>query len=188
MQRVLPSYKFKSFPILTDEESLEVFALRKKKYVRQWMFDQEDFSYSTHKVFINNLRESTSKRYYYVSRNDKFVGVYSIVNISDFEGQGGFYIQRQAALNGLTVEFLYNCLDFIFRERSISKIYGYQDIKNRGAYSLNKLFGFYDLEEEEPVEIKKKFYKFGSVSAAQWKDKKDSSLILKYLEIGSRVP
>lgn len=157
-------YKFKNFNATNDFEKKQVYELRNNIEIRKWMFNSELISWNEHIKFLEKLKKDKSKQYFYVERNGLFIGVYSITNIQNLIGQGGFYISIDAVKKKLAVEFIYNSIQFIFKFTNIHKIYGLEDLNNKNVFTINRLFGFYDKHKDSIKEIGGVQYRYGEIS------------------------
>ena len=69
-------YTFKNFTTLASYEMKHVFHLRNHPSVQEWMFNKNIITWEEHITFIVNLKNDHSKIYFYVLRNNEFIGVY----------------------------------------------------------------------------------------------------------------
>jgi len=135
-------YSFLNFCILEKEQINLIFQERNKEAVRKWMFDSKLVKIEEHYNFIASLKDSNSKIYLLVVRNNIPIGVYNLVEISEGKAQGGFYLFENSKEKNLGLEFLYFCLKYVFENLNINEIYGYSLKANRNANSINKYLGF----------------------------------------------
>jgi UDP-4-amino-4,6-dideoxy-N-acetyl-beta-L-altrosamine N-acetyltransferase len=156
-------YSFHNFNYLNDNEKKQVLDLRNELYIRKWMFDSQAISWDQHINFFKQLKSDETKMYFFVKRNDFFIGVYSITDIKNYSGQGGFYISLEAANKKLAVEFIFHSIKYIFEYTNIEKIYGLEDVNNKNAFTINRLFGFYDRHKDSIREINGLNYRYGEL-------------------------
>ena len=135
-------YTFKSFTSLSEEEITLVWEWRNHIEIRQWMYNDNIIPWEDHIRFVQNLEQNSTKKYWLVQRRNKNVGVMSIIDIKENEGEWGYYIAPHLHEMNFGVEFYYYSLQYLFEEEKMSKLYGYALVKNKGANSLNDLFGF----------------------------------------------
>ena len=158
-------YTFSNFNKINDFEKKQIFELRNKSSIRKWMFNSELISWDQHNNFFEKLKNDRTRQYFYVERNHLFIGVYSITNIKNSAGQGGFYISTEAVNKKLAVEFIFYSIKYIFQFTDIKKIYGLEDLRNKNVFTINRLFGFYDNHKDSIKEINGLQYRFGEISS-----------------------
>ena len=73
---------FVNFTSLTNPERKMVLDWRNDSKVTRFMFDRQEISPDEHKSFIESLRQSTNKFYWLVKKDDKYLGVVSILNVN----------------------------------------------------------------------------------------------------------
>lgn len=95
------NYFFKNFTELNPRESSEVLEGRNEEWVRKWMTSDREISMDEHLKFIDSLRESDDQIYFRIEYRGYFVGVYSLININDRWGLGGFGLTNMRAINYL---------------------------------------------------------------------------------------
>jgi RimJ/RimL family protein N-acetyltransferase len=158
-------YLFKNFKDLTPEESDEILIGRNQKMVRQSMSSNRKISLAEHKSFIESLKFTHSKVYFRVERFGKFVGVYSVTDISNNSATGGFWITEDARLKLLGLSIVFFSIDYIFKKFNFDELFGCQLSENRRAERLNTLLGFETYKPSEKIDprmvylrIKKDFW------------------------------
>lgn len=180
-------YTFHNFTDLDPTQKQEIFDLRNHEFVRKWMFNDSPISWTEHLRFIDDLKGDNSKIYYFVKRKTKFIGVYSLVNIKEKSGQGGFYLTLGGRKKKLAVEFLFYTIKFIFNNTDIEKIYGSEDVLNKNAFSLNRLFGFYAKNKDNIIEKFGSKYRYGEVEKDDFFKTIQSKRIQGLIEFSSRT-
>ena len=180
-------YTFENFISISYSEHEDILKLRNDKSVRNWMFDKSKISINNHIDFISNLKTDKTKLYLMVKRNNEFIGVYSLVGISNFSGQGGFYISETAKKKKLAVEFLFYCFEFVFNHTEINMIYGSEAIDNKNAFSLNRLFGFYDIVGRKIVYKNEYEYRYGELHEEDYKKIRLSSKLNKLIKYSVKI-
>ena len=156
-------YTFHNFNNINNTQKKQVLNLRNKPHIREWMFDSQVISWDQHIDFCKDLKSDQTKMYFFVMRNDCFIGVYSITEIENYVGQGGFYISAEAAHKKLAVEFIFHSIKYIFEFTNIKTIYGLEDINNKNVFTINRLFGFYDRYKDSIREVKGVSYRYGEL-------------------------
>jgi UDP-4-amino-4,6-dideoxy-N-acetyl-beta-L-altrosamine N-acetyltransferase len=145
-------YSFKNFVELNNVEMELVLNWRNHEKIREMMYNSNIIKHEDHIKFINNLKENSTKKYWLVSRNLNYIGVFSLINIENFIGELGFYLAPEFhKIYG--IEFYFNILSFVFEVIKFEKIYGFTLVDNKSANSLNDFFGF--TNEEMIKEIDK---------------------------------
>ena len=170
-------YSFRNFNNLDDHEKKQVLSLRNEPHIRKWMFDSQAISWDQHLHFLTQLKDDKSKMYFFVKRNDCFIGVYSLTEIKNNSGQGGFYISTEAAYRKLVVEFIFYSIKYIFESTNIEKIYGLEDINNRNVFTINRLFGFYDKHKDSIRIINGINYRYGEIVNTDFKSTSKSTKV-----------
>lgn len=177
------NYSFVNFSDLGPEEQKLVWVWRNADEIRKWMYTSEVIPFENHLRFIQSLEASHTKLYYLVKREGTPIGVFSIVDISDKEGEWGYYIAPEYHERSLGVEFYYYILKFIFESLHFQKINGYALIANKAANSLNDLFHFGKESVEKEVGDKKNYY-LRTLKQDDWHQKvKSDKRILRLLEL-----
>ena len=181
------NYGFLSFADMDESQARQVYELRSSDFVRQWMFEAEKFSFEHHLSFIRALNTDPTRDQYYVSRGNVFIGVYTLAKLEGGKGQSGFYLSKDAADRGLAFEFLYRCIDFVFMEKNLQLLYGYQSVNNAGAQRLNKLMGFYESVERKVHQIDGEDYQFGMLTNEAWKEIRNRPKLQSLLAVSKRI-
>jgi RimJ/RimL family protein N-acetyltransferase len=184
---IIENYSFENFISLSSDDHKDILKLRNQEIVRKWMFDKSKISKDQHNDFIAKLNKDETKLYLMVKRNNKFIGVYSLVNILNSSGQGGFYISDYARKKKLAVEFLFYCFEFIFSHTGINMIYGSEALENKNAFSLNRFFGFYDVIGEQIIYKDENMYRYGELYKNDFKKIRSSPKINDLLEYSAKI-
>jgi RimJ/RimL family protein N-acetyltransferase len=161
------NYKFINFIDLDLKQKKIIYQNRNSSFIRQWMFDNSSFSLKKHLMFFNNLKKDSSKIFFLIKRNKKYVGVYSLVNIKNHEAQSGYYLFLNSIKKNLALEFLYSAIVYIFRNLKINKLYGYSVFQNKNAFILNKALGFH----QKKVFKNNKLLYYSVIKKILWKKK-----------------
>ena len=176
-------YSFKSFTSLTEAEIQLIWEWRNHIEIRKWMYNDHIIPIENHIQFIDGLKNNTAKQYWLVQRRNIGVGVMSVVDIKEKNGEWGYYIAPKFHEKSLGVEFYYYSLEYLFRMTEMECLYGYALVKNIAANSLNDLFGFdKELVVKEIDGIAYDFY-FRNLTKEKFLDKiQNDSKILKLLD------
>jgi RimJ/RimL family protein N-acetyltransferase len=81
-----------------------------------------------------------------VGRNGYFVGVYSLIDISEGSALGGFWITAYARQRLLSLSVVFQSIGYVFDTFPIETIHGYQLIGNKPVAKLNSILGFRPVE------------------------------------------
>lgn len=177
-------YSFVNFSDLDIKEQKLVWGWRNADEIRKWMYTSEIIPFENHLHFIQALKDSRTKLYYLVKRAGTPIGVFSMVDISDKEGEWGYYIAPEYHERSLGVEFYYYILNFIFESLHFQKINGYALIANKAANSLNDLFHFGKESGEKKEVGDKKNYNLRTLNQDDWHQKvKSDKRIMRLLEL-----
>lgn len=161
------NYKFINFVDLDLKQKKIIYKNRNNNFIRQWMFDNSSLNLKKHLMFFDNLKKDSSKIFFLIKRNKKYVGVYSLVNIKNHEAQSGYYLFLNSIKKNLALEFLYSAIVYIFRNLKINKLYGYSVFQNKNAFILNKALGFH---QKKVLKNNKLFY-YSVINKIFWKKK-----------------
>ncbi len=134
-------YTFKNFTDLTEQESDEVLEGRNDPQVRRWMTSDRPIAQQDHWIFMNSLRGNQQATYIRIERAGCFAGVYSLNDIAEGSGLGGFWITAHAREHLLPLNVVFQGMDYMFRAMGIRHIYGCQRKENLSAIRLNSLLG-----------------------------------------------
>ena len=138
---VSPLYAFKNFTDLTKQESDEVLHGRNDPEVRRWMCSDRVISEEDHRRFMGGLQGNPQALYVRIERAGRFAGVYSLNNIADGSGLGGFWVTAYTRERFLALNVVFQGMDFMFEVREIGQIYACQKTGNHGVIKLNGLLG-----------------------------------------------
>lgn len=134
-------YTFRNFVDLNEHESAEVLSGRNDACVRAWMTSTEPISTDEHAQFMCRLKGNDRSLYVRIDRAGCFVGVYSLNEITNSVGQGGFWVTPFARERLMALNVVFQGMDYMFRVCGINTIYGFQNAKNHSAIRLNALLG-----------------------------------------------
>jgi RimJ/RimL family protein N-acetyltransferase len=171
---VSPLYSFKNFTDLTQQESDEVLHGRNDPEVRRWMNSDQVISVDDHQLFMSRLQGNSNMIYVRIERAGCFAGVYSLNDLAAGSGLGGFWVTANIREHLLSLNVVFQGMDYMFRIMGIERIYGCQKQNNLSAIRLNALLGLSDsgtacAEGMQQIEITKQ----------QWQQKtaKDAKLL-----------
>jgi UDP-4-amino-4,6-dideoxy-N-acetyl-beta-L-altrosamine N-acetyltransferase len=183
MLRETGSYDFIDFTDINDADAKLIWMWRNNDSVRKWMYNSDLIPWESHLNFLDKLPSDKTKSFYLVRRRGKPIGVYSLVNIQNKSGEGGFYLAPELQESGLSVEFCYFTFDFLFNSTDVEKICGYALVENQNANSLNRLFGFSQAEVSKNIDGEERLFYYGELTKECWTEKvKKASKILRLVE------
>lgn len=136
-----PLYTFKNFTDLTEQESDEVLHGRNDPEVRRWMTSDREITADEHRRFMSGLQGNPHAVYVRIERAGHFAGVYSISNIADGAGLGGFWVTAYTRERFLPLNVVFQGMDYTFEVKGIGRIYACQKTGNHGVIKLNGLLG-----------------------------------------------
>lgn len=139
-------YTFKNFTDLTEQESDEVLQGRNDPQVRRWMTSDMPIAPDDHQRFMSGLNSNGQAVYVRIERAGCFVGVYSLNDLADGSALGGFWVTAYARDRLLSLNVVFQGMDYMFRTQGIDRIYGCQKQDNQSAIRLNALLGLYTSE------------------------------------------
>ena len=137
-------YTFRNFVDLNEYESAEILSGRNDACVRAWMTSTKPISTDEHAQFMCRLKGNERSLYVRIDRGGCFVGVYSLNDIANGTGQGGFWVTPFARERLMPLNVVFQGMDYMFRVYGINYIYGFQNAKNHGAIRLNSLLGLFN--------------------------------------------
>ena len=138
---VSPLYTFKNFTDLNEQETDEVLLGRNDPEVRRWMQSDRMISADDHWLFMSGLRGNSHKVYMRIERAGIFAGVYSINDLAAGSGIGGFWVTADTRRRLLSLNVVFQGMDYMFRDLGIKRIYGCQKQDNLSAIRINGLLG-----------------------------------------------
>ena len=139
-------YTFKNFTDLTEEESGEVLIGRNEQQVRRWMTSDSPITLDEHMRFLGELKKSSRMLYVRIDRAGSFVGVYSVNDMTNQSARGGFGVTSYARRQLLSLNVVFQGMNYMFREQGLSRIYGFQRKSNQSVIRLNALLGLSPVE------------------------------------------
>lgn len=163
----IPPIQMKNFTILPQENLLEILNWRNSDEVRIWMYSKNVISVEEHLSFCESLIKHPSSAYFLVLKNEKPIGVVSLINYDEIEqcGEIGFYLNPQYFKSGLGLDVFYSGLELLFEEYKLKKVIGFVKIENANAIYLNDFFG---MIEEELVSISGTIYSKRALNNNVW--------------------
>lgn len=134
-------YTFKNFTDLNEQESDEVLYGRNDPEVRRWMISDRVISKEDHRRFMSGLRGNPHAVYVRIERAGRFAGVYSLNDLVAGCGLGGFWVTADTRERLLSLNVVFQGMDYMFRALAIERIFGCQKQNNMSAIRLNALLG-----------------------------------------------
>ncbi len=178
-------YEFTDFGDLNDEEKKMIWEWRNDESIRQWMNNRNLIAFEAHLEFLNRLKTDQTKKYWLVKRKGEYLGVYSIINLNELEGESGYYIAPRYHDQNLGTEFCYFTFSYIFNVVGIKKLYGHALVTNKGANSLSRLFGFSEKLITKSIDNKNYDFYYGELTREEWFDKIENSRKIERLVLFS---
>ena len=145
-------YTYRNFVTLSHDEKLMILRERNHPDVKKWMYTKEDIKEKDHLAYIEGLKTRNDAYYWLMERDEKPVGVLSLIhcNFEKEEGEPGYYLfaSEQDGGNGLEMQYYYK--KFFFDELNVQRIYGHILYGNTNAYQMACFFG--SIKEGEMME------------------------------------
>jgi RimJ/RimL family protein N-acetyltransferase len=138
---VSPLYTFKNFTDLTQQESDEVLHGRNDPEVRRQMTSDWVISADDHRRFMSGLKGNSHTAYVRIERAGRFAGVYSLNDLAAGSGLGGFWVTADTRERLMSLNVVFQGMDYMFSALGIERIYGCQKQDNLSAIRLNALLG-----------------------------------------------
>jgi UDP-4-amino-4,6-dideoxy-N-acetyl-beta-L-altrosamine N-acetyltransferase len=168
IDEVEKNFHFINFKELDEQQKLMILDWRNHESIRKWMYNIDCITLENHLKFMETLKTDSSKVFLLVQRKGQFIGTYSLVNIENNAGEGGFYLSPYLENVNFSVEFCYASFNYVFNKLGIDKITGYALADNRNANSLNSFFGFSQSPVSKVVNgIERAFY-YGELTSEKW--------------------
>jgi len=135
--------KVKDLKKLSRQKIIEVLEARNHPEVRANMFNKNIISLEEHLAFIENLLADTTSRHFFVSQDEKFVGVVNLRDIDWMNKSASFGIYANL-LNKVDMagEKLMVAADFLIKKMGLSLITLMVESKNHKAQNLYEKWGY----------------------------------------------
>jgi UDP-4-amino-4,6-dideoxy-N-acetyl-beta-L-altrosamine N-acetyltransferase len=183
---IYPNYQFLNFICLDNDEKQMILSWRNDERIRKWMYNTNIITIENHLSFIANLKDNQAKKYWLVQRNNRKIGVMSIVNIENKVGEWGYYMAPEWHEANLSVEFYNYSLMYLFEVEEMNKLYGYERIGNKNANSLNNLFFFEKKLSTKNMDGTELSFLYRELTRDTWNMKvKNNDRIKKFLDFTS---
>lgn len=138
-------YVYTNYTNLSQRQKLEVFEARNLPIVREKMYNTEPLLLDDHLAFIESLKTRDDRFYWYITKNDVFVGSFNVTDINQEECscESGIFF-TDTGLSGIeeNIKFAFNTLCFMFEELGIEKVTGFVKEDNLFNLQINSFFGF----------------------------------------------
>jgi RimJ/RimL family protein N-acetyltransferase len=126
---------------------------RNSDFVRSRMLYQTEITPEMQQNWFSKLDQSANY-YYLVKQNEEYVGVASIKDIKDGQGEPGFFLVSEQYKNTTVTSLTYLAMaDFYFEELGISKLYIHVRRDNEEAMKSNLFLGYKTMEEKSTSEF-----------------------------------
>jgi UDP-4-amino-4,6-dideoxy-N-acetyl-beta-L-altrosamine N-acetyltransferase len=163
----IPPLRLENFLILLEDQLLEILNWRNSEEIRFWMHNTDEISKENHLRFCESLKSSLTSAYYLVYKNDKPIGVVTLINYNSIDetGEIGFYLNPKYFKSGLGLEVFFIGLEMLFKEFNLEKIIGFVKIENSNAMQMNDFFG---MKEIELVKLSDSMYSKRLINKSDW--------------------
>lgn len=145
-------YSYKNFVSLSKEEIKLVWEWRNHDKTRKWMINQNKITRENHLTFLGKLKIREDAFYWLMFRENKPIGVLSIVNVDylRLECDPGYYLAPDLDGTGLGLEMHYHYKQLIFNYLGFDCLVSHILFGNTNAYQLSLFFGA-EKEGEEHI-------------------------------------
>ena len=124
-----------NFIDMNEDETKLVHQWRNNPNIRKWMHKKEYISLSSHKNFILSLKNSTTKIYFLVKKDDKYIGVIDL----DRSFLGVYANPKMKRVGDILLK---RVIEFAFKKKGLPSLRAEVYKKNITAIKLYERFGF----------------------------------------------
>lgn len=136
-----------NFTDLSLSQKKMILTWRNDQNIKIWMYTQADISLENHLLFIESLKEDSSKLYFLVRKDGKDLGIIDFTDIKSESVYMGLYINPK--LKGLGKLFMETIISYSFEVLKVKRILAEVYTQNQRAYQLYKKIGFKDSDIKE---------------------------------------
>ena len=137
--------KLLNFIDLTLEEKKMVLEWRNSDVIKKWMYTKEKILLESHLKFIDGLKTESTKLYFLVKSDDKYIGVIDFTKINKENLHMGIYTNPN--LKGFGKTLLELIIDYSFNILNVNEIIAEVFEENPRAYQLYLSYGFIKIDE-----------------------------------------
>ncbi|MEH6504178.1 MAG: UDP-2,4-diacetamido-2,4,6-trideoxy-beta-L-altropyranose hydrolase [Cycloclasticus sp.] len=127
---------------LSIEEKKMVLDWRNEPSIRQWMFDQEEISLTSHLNYIESLQLKKDRSYFLVKKNAHAIGVIDFTNIDYRHKTTEFGIYSNPVLKGVGNFLMEAIIDYAFNTLNVITLVSEVFEENAAAIKLYDRFCF----------------------------------------------
>ena len=139
--------KLINFIDLSQDEKKMILEWRNKIDIQKWMYTQNDISLEDHLDFIDSLKTIKDKLYFWVKKDNIYIGVIDFTQIKPNESlHMGVYTNPN--LKGYGKVLLETIIYVAGEILKVVKIYSEVYFENEKAYLLYKSYGFKEYAEK----------------------------------------
>lgn len=133
-----------SYVDLTDAEKLKILEVRNHPDIRKWMYNQEIISTPSHLNFIDSLKSSRMKQYFFVKKSEKWIGVLYFINIEPIlsEAEFGLYANPFEITPGIGRILEMASIQYAFETLNLNKLKLEVFSDNKQVVNLHKKYHF----------------------------------------------
>lgn len=136
------SYRFITYPRMSQEVSRRVFEGRNEPDVRSFMVNQEPIAFSDHLAFVESLATRRDKQYYAVFTLDgQFVGSVNMERIDEQSMERGIWIDASARRQGHAHRLLSQLYAYFAEVRDLRRVVTKVRIDNVASLALETSLG-----------------------------------------------
>jgi len=126
---------------LEKETQLKVLKIRNEKYIREWMFTENEINSEDHLAWIDKLKNDKSQICFIIlNEEDQPFGAVNIKNIDKINeiAELGFYKSQNINEKGLMTKSLSTAIDYSFNILGLEKIYSEVFEGNTKSLAIHK--------------------------------------------------
>ena len=112
-----------NFIDLSLEQIKEVLFWRNHPIIRKHMRNNNEISLSEHLKFIENLKNDSSRCYFYMYENQSGVGTFSLTTIKDNSAEIGIYVNPSLQGKGYGAKIIYYMINYAVTELKLTNLY-----------------------------------------------------------------
>lgn len=132
------------FTTLDKEQLKMVLAWRNHSDIRRWMLSDDEISFENHLQFVESLSNRADKRYFLVQRDDAYIGVIDLIDITDISAEIGIYANPQ--MRGVGEVLMNALIEYAFSTLGVRVLIASVFADNERAKHLYEKFDFTERE------------------------------------------
>lgn len=142
---VIEDFVYTNYINLSHLQKMAIFEARNMPIVREKMYNTEPLLLESHLSFIDSLNNRNDRYYWYITKDDKYVGSFNVTDINEEECscESGIFF-KDTSLKGMNcnIRLAFNTICFMFECLGMEKVVGYVKEGNTFNIQMNNFFGF----------------------------------------------